>query len=156
MSETSTREVMTRYIDADHRDVSMLAPDAVFQDMNSGQEHRGPEAILGMLDYIYHRAFDARPENGTLLVGDGRAVAEATFVGKHIGEFAGIPATGRDVRVPLCVSYDLEDDRIVRARIYLAAGAMLEQLTREPATEAAGDLEAMMMPPPNAADRLDA
>ena len=43
---------------------------------------------------------------------------EGHVTGKHIGEFAGIPATGKEIRVPICVSYDLEDDKIQRARIY--------------------------------------
>jgi predicted ester cyclase len=49
-------------------------------------------------------------------------------VGKHIGEFAGIPATGKEFRVPLCVVYDLKDDLIKRARIYFEMPALLAQL----------------------------
>ena len=33
------------------------------------------------------------------------------------GEFAGITATGRAVRVPLCVVYDLDNDRIKRGSL---------------------------------------
>jgi hypothetical protein len=43
---------------------------------------------------------------GSGLSGLGRRHVKGDFVGKHIGEFAGIPATGKDVRVPLCVVYD--------------------------------------------------
>ena len=49
-------------------------------------------------------------------------------MGKHIGTFAGVEATGRQVRVPLCVVYDLEDGRIVRGRVYLEVPAMMQQL----------------------------
>jgi predicted ester cyclase len=55
-------------------------------------------------------------------------MVEGEFVGKHIGEFAGIPATGKDVRVPLCVVYDLENDQIKRGRIYFETPALLQQL----------------------------
>ena len=57
-------------------------------------------------------------------------------MGTHIGEFAGIPATGRRVRVPLCVIYDLEADRIKRARVYLEMPVLMRQLDK--ASEAVG------------------
>ena len=50
------------------------------------------------------------------------------LVGKHVGEFAGIPATGKDVRIPLCVNYDLEDGKIKRARVYFEMPVLLQQL----------------------------
>ena len=49
-------------------------------------------------------------------------------MGKHIGEFAGIPATGKDVRVPMCVSYDVENGQIQRARVYFLVASLMQQL----------------------------
>jgi predicted ester cyclase len=49
-------------------------------------------------------------------------------VGKHTGEYAGIPVTGKGFRVPLCVVYDVEEDQIRRARIYLEVPALMAQL----------------------------
>ena len=48
--------------------------------------------------------------------------------GKHIGEFAGIPATGKQVRVPLTVVYDVANGRISRGRIYLIVPVLMQQL----------------------------
>ena len=62
------------------------------------------------------------------MVEDQKAIAEWDFIGRHIGEFAGIPATGKDVRVPLCVAYDLENDQIKRGRFYFEMPALLQQL----------------------------
>jgi steroid delta-isomerase-like uncharacterized protein len=133
MPSERTREVMSRYWDSGHRDVSMMAEDVVFTHMATGQEHRGPAGVLAMLDYMYRQAFDATAEIHTRLCGENQAVLEATFVGRHIGEFAGIPATGRSVRVPLCVVYDLENDRIKRARVYLELPVLMRQLGESPA-----------------------
>ena len=83
---------------------------------------------MQMLQYFYHIAFDATAETKNLFVADGKAVFEADFIGKHIGEFAGIPATGKDVNVPLCVVYDLENDRIRRGRVYFEMPALMVQL----------------------------
>jgi predicted ester cyclase len=92
-----------------------------------------------MLDYMYHQAFDATAEARSRIFADNQAVVEGDFVGTHIGEFAGIPATGRQVRVPLCVVYDLEDGVIKRARVYIEIPVMMRQLGRAgEAVEAAG------------------
>ena len=123
-----TEKVMRKYWDSQHSDVSMMAKDVVFTQMATGQESHGPEAVLQLLEYFYHVAFDADAETTNEIITDGKAVIEADFVGKHIGEFAGIPATGKEVRVPLCVVYDLEMDQIKRARIYFEIPVLLQQL----------------------------
>lgn len=128
MSVKRTREVMSRYWDSQHQDLSMLAPDVVFTTMGTGEEHRGPDGVRRMLDHIYHTAFDARAEIRSRVFGDDQAVLEADFVGTHIGEFAGIEATGRRVRVPLCVVYDLQDGWVQQARVYLELPTLLRQL----------------------------
>ena len=130
MSIESTREAVTRYLNSNHSDLSMMAPDVVFTSMATGDEHRGVEALAGMLHYIYHLAFDARAETKSLIVADNQAVLEADFVGKHIGEFAGVSATGKTVRVPLCVVYDLEGGKIKRGRVYFEVPAFLKQVAQ--------------------------
>lgn len=64
-----------------------------------------------------------------MLFGENNAMLEAEFVGKHIGEFSGVPATGKEVRVPLCVIYDIEEEKIKRARIYFEIPALMDQIT---------------------------
>lgn len=128
MSVESTRQVMVRYFDAEHGDVSMLAPDVVFRIMATGQEHRGPEGVMQMLQYFYHVAFNATAEARNMIVSDGKAVWEGDFVGRHVGEFMGIPATMKDVRVPLCVVYDVANGQIVEGRVYFETPALMAQL----------------------------
>jgi steroid delta-isomerase-like uncharacterized protein len=128
MSAETTRDVMMRYFEADHKDTSMMADDVAFTDMATGQTHEGPEGVLAMLDYFYRVAFDATAEQRNLIFGDDNAVWEGTFIGTHIGEFAGIPATNRDVRVPLAVVYDVVDGKLARGRIYLSTAVMMQQL----------------------------
>jgi steroid delta-isomerase-like uncharacterized protein len=133
MSIERTREAMTRYLDSGHTDLSMMADDVVFTNMATGEEHRGVDGVRRMLDYIYHTAFDATAESRNRIYAERQAVLEADFVGTHVGTFAGIPATRRNVRVPLCVVYDLEDGRIKRGRIYLEMPVLLRQLGAAPA-----------------------
>jgi steroid delta-isomerase-like uncharacterized protein len=120
--------VMTRYLDANHEDVSMMSDDVVFTIMGTGQEHRGREGVMQLLTYFYRTAFDARAEVTNMIVADGQGMIEGDFVGTHIGEFAGIPPTSKEVRVPLCVVYDLANDQITRGRVYFEMPALLQQL----------------------------
>jgi steroid delta-isomerase-like uncharacterized protein len=128
MSVDSTREAITKYLNSKHSDVSMMADDVVFTHMATGEEHHGPEGVLQMLHYFYHIAFDADAVTRNTIFADGKAVLEADFVGKHIGEFAGISATNKQVRVPLCVVYDVENDQIKRGRVYFEMPVLLQQL----------------------------
>jgi steroid delta-isomerase-like uncharacterized protein len=128
MSTEQTRLVMERYLASGHSDLEIMALDVCFTVMATGQEFRGPAAIAAMLAYFYEQAFEAQAINERLVVGEGRAVGEWDFVGRHTGEFAGVPATGKDVNVPLAVSYDLEDGKVVAGRVYFETPAFLAQV----------------------------
>lgn len=123
-----TKAAITQYLDSQHDDLSMMADDVVFVNMATGEKHTGPEEVRGMLHYVYHVAFDAEAELRNLIIEHNRAVLEAEIVGRHIGEFAGIPATNKDVRVPLCVVYDLDHGKIKQARIYFEVPAFMAQM----------------------------
>lgn len=69
MSTESTKEVMLRYLNSGHSDQSMLAEDATFIIMATGEEHHGREGVSAMLNYFYHTAFEADAETRTLLFG---------------------------------------------------------------------------------------
>jgi steroid delta-isomerase-like uncharacterized protein len=128
MSVERTRDAMERYLNSAHRDLSMMAEDVVFTAMATGEEHRGVEGVRRMLEHVYHQAFDATAETRNRIYAENHAVLEADFVGTHIGTFAGVPATNRQVRVPLCVVYDLRDGKIVRGRVYLEVPVLMRQL----------------------------
>jgi steroid delta-isomerase-like uncharacterized protein len=128
------RAALQRYLDSNHEDLSMMADDVVFTTMATGEEHRGRDDVKQMLEHVYQVAFDAHAETRTLVVSGDHAVLEAMFVGRHIGEFAGVPATGREVRVPLCVVYDFADGRIQRGRVYFEIPAFLQQVGAAPAS----------------------
>ncbi|MGZ8557995.1 MAG: ester cyclase [Chitinophagaceae bacterium] len=109
-------------------DVQYVADDAVYINMGSGERTEGREAIGQMLQYIYHIAFDAHAEFTNSIITEQKAMVEGLFIGKHIGEFAGIPATNKIVSVPLCVTYTLKKGLIKEARIYMLGDVMMKQL----------------------------
>jgi steroid delta-isomerase-like uncharacterized protein len=130
MSAERTREVIAKWADSAnaHSEASVLAEDVVFVTMATGKEARGPEEVLESLNYFYQVAFDAHAEPKTMVIDEGTAAVEGDFVGGHIGEFAGVPPTHKRVRVPLCVVYEVENDKIQRARIYFEMPALFQQL----------------------------
>lgn len=109
-------------------DVQYVAEDAVFKNMSSGEETVGREAIGNLLHFFYHVAFDAKAEFVNSIITEDKALLEANFIGKHIGALGALPATQKEVNVPLIISYDLENGLIKKARIYMLDSIMMQQL----------------------------
>ena len=129
---STERQVMQDYLDALVKRADYPAyftDDAVATFVGTEQRASGRDAAGQLIRYVHQEAFDARPELKNLLTDDGKAAIEADFVGTHTGEFAGIPATGRDVRVPYSVVYDLRGDKISALRIYFPMSLLIEQIS---------------------------
>lgn len=123
---SKTRQNIVDYFKT--HDLKYIADDAVFTNLSTGEVYKGREEIGGMLHFIYHVAFDARAEIVNYVIQEDKAVVEAYFKGRHVGELAGLKATNKEVDVPLCVTYDLEDGLITQARIYMLTEVMMKQL----------------------------
>ena len=129
---STERQVMEEYLDALVKRADYPAcftDDVVATFEGTDQRADGRDAAGQLIRYVHEVAFDARPELKTLLTDAGKAAIEADFVGAHTGEFAGIPPTGRTVRVPYSVVYDLRGDKISALRIYFPMSLLIEQLT---------------------------
>src|SRR5437868_9154382 len=127
----ATRTTMTSYLEAliARADFGQyLTSDVTLQLMWTDQEAHGREAVAGMIRYFHEQAFDAQPELKSLLVDGERGTVELDFVAQHIAEFAGRAATGKQVRVPYTVMYDLEGDSITALRMYLSLDELLRQI----------------------------
>ena len=109
-------------------DPKYIAEDAVYRNLSTGEKYTGREEISGMLHFMYHVAFDAKAETVNYVVSENKAVVEAYFKGRHIGEIAGIKSTEKEVDVPLCVSYDLQNGLIKEARIYMLTEVLMNQI----------------------------
>jgi steroid delta-isomerase-like uncharacterized protein len=133
-----TDETMRSYLDAlvQRGDfAAYFADDVHWTTMDDGQEARGRAAVRDLIVSLHQQYFDAAPELRALVCGDGVAALEAVFVGRHVAEFAGIPATGTQVRLPYAMFYELEGDKITELRGYLSVTALVGQLQ----TATAGD-----------------
>ena len=97
----------------------------------TGQVHEGRDAVLA-----YHRgqrtAFpDQRHEHVRMHVADDdTVVSEFDLLGTNLGEFLGLPPTGRAFRVPVIAVFTFDGDRITNERVYLDLASLLTQIGR--------------------------
>jgi ketosteroid isomerase-like protein len=132
MSDSGTRAVMEGYLRAlvDRADFHrFFAPDVTWTTMETGEQIHGRQAVRDFIVALHTQVFDAAPELGGLVTGDGTAVLEARFVGRHIGALGTVAPTGRDVDVPYCVAYDLAGDQITALRAYFPMSVLIATLT---------------------------
>lgn len=64
-----------------------------------------------------------------------KVVVRATFRGTHQGEFAGIPATGNEVEIPVFLIYRIENGRIAEHWMQADVMGLMQQLGALPAPE---------------------
>ena len=132
MSAETSERVMRDYLEAllSRGDFGRFFNDNVlWKTMETAEEIRGREAVRDYIVALHTVLFDARPVVRRTVVTDGVALLEADFVGRHIGEIGGVAATGRDVKVPYCVVYDIQGERIAALRVYFPVAALMQQLT---------------------------
>ena len=140
MSSEQIRETVQQYLEA------LLArgeygrffdDDIEFALMGTDQQTRGAQAAEQTIRFLHETAFDAEPEITKLVADDHGAAAEALFVGTHTGDFSGVSATGKTVRVPYSVFYDVDADKIKALRIYMPMDQLLAQIGGAPEPDVA-------------------
>lgn len=134
MTRARTEEVLREYIAELLANGSFAGylDDAIEMTLvDLGQVITGREATEQAIINFHQVAFAASPEIRNITFGPGVAHAELVFVGTHTGEFAGIPATGRQVSVPYVAAYDLAGDKITALRLYGPASGLVQQITAD-------------------------
>ena len=92
----------------------LIAPEAVFRPVITGRVHKGAEGYLEILAVLGAGFPDAHWELREV-VGEGNVLAARFCIsGTHGGEFQGIAATGRPVRISAINLYRLKHGRLAR------------------------------------------
>jgi ketosteroid isomerase-like protein len=105
-----------------------LADEVTMTFIGTDREVNGREAVRRTIAFFHETAFSSAIEVKSLLCGDGEAMLEAEFIGTHVGEFEGVRATLRPVRVPYSVAYTLADGRITALRLYFPFELLMRQV----------------------------
>ena len=131
MSVTDTESTLRNYLDVllgGGDFAAFFSEDVLWTTMETGDEIRGRDAVRDHIVALHTELFEAQPELRNLSVTDGAASVEADFVGRHIGELAGIPPTGAEVRLPYAVFYDIEGGSITALRAYFPITVLVKTL----------------------------
>ena len=114
----------------------LIAEDAVFHELGSGLDYRGTDEINAMLHWFYNVAFDARavPKKVILDEDESAAAVAGRVTGRHVGEFAGVPGTGKEINVQLCVTYAIDGGQVREAWVYFNTPEFMRQVGAAPSS----------------------
>lgn len=125
---------MSAHLDAEARydiDAALATFDYPRYDVvPSGSDGRaeGPDAVRAVLEKLYAAFPDFTVDPGPLMHADDVVWVEARNTGTHLGEFRGVPATGRPVDYRVACAFVFDDDRLVCERIYYDVATILHQI----------------------------
>src|SRR5262249_32929478 len=114
----------------DNLDAAALAADYAADcavDSPTGGTHHGPAAVQHVLQAVVSGFLDLKVRLEGRVI-DGNQVAQIlNFEGTHIGEFLGLPPSGKPFRVTAVFVYELRGREIMRERrIYDFTGVLLQ------------------------------
>jgi steroid delta-isomerase-like uncharacterized protein len=102
------------------------APDCIV-DSPVGGTHQGPAAVQRVLHGFFSAFLDMKVTTESLLIDGNRVALVRNIEGTHIGEFLGLPATGKPFHLTGVFVYEIRDHQIVRERrIYDFTGLLVQ------------------------------
>ncbi|HET6890255.1 MAG TPA: ester cyclase [Pyrinomonadaceae bacterium] len=109
--------------------LATFGPDARYDDQPWGDHRTGRDGVRSYYTELMRALPDLAIEVRHRHVASDSVVLEVTIRGTHLGQWRGLPATGRPLEFPLCALYTFDaDDRLAGERIYYDRGVVLGQL----------------------------
>ena len=114
-----------------------LAEDVIWRDVAFGMPLHGREALKAAAQAYMTGFPDLRIEETSSTLAPPRLVQELTITGTHLGEFLGVPPTGRFTQsyAAVITTFD-EDGMMIEGALYWNALELLRQLGIIPPLEA--------------------
>ena len=109
-----------------------------YEIMATGQVFDGDDEVMGYYTTTRTAFPDQRHDHVRLHVADDAVIAEFDLLGTNLGEFYGLPPTGKAFRVPIIAVFFFEGDGITNERIYFDAASLLTQIGRSEVLAVAG------------------
>jgi ketosteroid isomerase-like protein len=112
------------------RDPNLLAEDAEFFDLTTGQPTVGREPITQMQNDFFGQMFTGTlvQPSRVIAADNGWVVVEFNFSGMHTGTFHDTPATNLPVSAPMVGIFHVENGQIVNGRLYYDVATINQQL----------------------------
>ena len=94
----------------------------------TGDIYDGPDEVAAYFTETRTAFPDQRNELHDLHHADDAVIVEAMLYGTHLGNYRGLPPTGRSFEMRFCPIFVFEDDKLVCERVYFDAATVLRQL----------------------------
>ena len=101
-----------------------------YEIMATGQVFDGDDEVMGYYRTTRTALPDQRHDNSRFHVTDDAVIVEFDLLGTNLGEFYGLPPTGKAFRIPVIAVFFFEGDRIVNERIYFDSASLVTQIGR--------------------------
>ena len=101
-----------------------------YEIMPTGQVFDGDDEVMGYYRTTRTAFPDQRHDAVRIHVADDAVITEIDLLGTNLGDFYGLPPTGKAFRVPVIAVFFFEGDRITNERVYLDAASLLTQIGR--------------------------
>jgi steroid delta-isomerase-like uncharacterized protein len=124
------------------------AESARYDDEPYDEHHHGSGEVRLYYERLMRALPDLRIEIQRRHATDEVVILECIIGGTHLGEWRGLPATGRRVRFPLCAVYTFDGDRLAGEKIYYDRATVLRHVGvfHEPDTRLGRILTALTHP----------
>jgi len=109
-----------------------------YEIMATGQVFDGDGDVMSYYRTTRTAFPDQRHDNSRLHVADDAVIVEFDLLGTNLGEFYGLPPTGKAFRVPIIAVFFFDGDRIVNERIYFDSASLVTQIGRSELLALAG------------------
>ena len=91
--------------------------------------HDGADAVRELLSGIFAGFPDFKVEIDKTHHSEDAVILEVRMKGTHLGDWAGIKATGRSMDVPVACIFEFDEDRLNCEKVYFDMATLVNQLT---------------------------
>ena len=127
------KEIVTGYSSADWKGLkSILAPDAIYNELGTGRQVKGPDQIIQTLQGWKQTMTDSRGTVTNAYASGGTVTLQITWQGTHDGPLAGptgtVPASGKRQTTPAAMIVKFQDDKVKEMHHYFDMLSFLQQI----------------------------
>jgi steroid delta-isomerase-like uncharacterized protein len=112
-----------------------------YEIMATGQVYDGNDEVMAYYRTTRTAFPDQRHDNSRFHVTDDAVIVEFELLGTNLGEFYGLPPTGKAFRVPVIAVFFFDGDRVVNERIYFDSASLVTQIGRAELLALVGQLD---------------
>ena len=127
------RRLWQRHVLAENRRsieglLETLCVDPIYKVMATNATYKGKVEVAQFYTGLFEGVPDAVFDLVNVFVGEEGVVEESILKGSHLGILFGIPATGREVALPMTIVFPMLNGEILGERLYFDAATLARQL----------------------------